>query len=131
MGGVGEVWLPMLSNHSLHSFSGWTCLQESLVAKCRALNQEGLTCYHLVGSSSYPPSTVTGSIQRDLLTLETCVGAGELAVSDHRSSAVTGQEIARLARYLHVCRTMTRLLSDAGLSIPNLHSMLHAAGGGA
>ncbi|KAK9832458.1 hypothetical protein WJX74_010775 [Apatococcus lobatus] len=71
--------------------------QESLVAKCRALNQEGLTCFHLVGSSSYPPATVTGSVQRDLLTLETCIGAGELAVSDHRSSAVTGQEIARLA----------------------------------
>lgn len=80
------------------------------MAKCRALNQEGLTCYHLVGSSSYPPSTVTGSIQRDLLTLETCVGAGELAVSDHRSSAVTGQEIARLARYPHLLVYHLRVL---------------------
>ncbi|KAK9865685.1 hypothetical protein WJX84_003161 [Apatococcus fuscideae] len=71
--------------------------QESLIAKCRALNQEGLTCFHLAGSYGFPPATTTGSLQRDLVTIETCLGVGPLAVSDHRSSAVTGQEIARVA----------------------------------
>ena len=85
------------------------------MAKCRALNQEGLTCFHLAGSGCYPPATITGSVQRDLLTIETCIGAGELDVSDHRSSAVTGQEIARLARCAR-CKLTHRVQAPSVIS---------------
>lgn len=33
------------------------------MAKCRALNEEGITAYHWAGSYRVPPATVTGSIQ--------------------------------------------------------------------
>lgn len=73
-------------------------VQEALVAKCRALNEEGITAYHWAGSYRIPPATVLGSIQQDMCFIESCVGVGEIAISDHRSSAPTPHELARIAR---------------------------------
>ena len=72
--------------------------QESLVAKCCALRAEGLTARHWAGGYVYPPPTVTGAAQRDVALLESCVGVGEVAISDHRSSMPSAGELARLAR---------------------------------
>jgi hypothetical protein len=68
------------------------------VAKARALNKEGITAYHWAGSYRVPVTTVTGSVQGDLCLIESCVGVGEVAVSDHRSSAPSPHELARIAR---------------------------------
>ncbi len=73
-------------------------VQEALVAKCRALNEDGITAYHWAGSYRVPPATVLGSIQQDMCFIESCVGVGEVAVSDHRSSVPTPHELARIAR---------------------------------
>ena len=72
--------------------------QESLLAKCRALMAEGLTARHWAGGYGYPPPTITGSAQRDVCLIESCIGVGEIAVSDHRGSVPSAAELARLAR---------------------------------
>ena len=68
------------------------------MAKCRALSCEGISAYHWAGGYRLPVATITGSVQRELVLLESCVGAGEIAVSDHRSSVPTAHELACLAR---------------------------------
>ena len=68
------------------------------MAKCAALGAEGLTARHWAGGYGYPPPTVTGAAQRDVALLESCIGVGEVAVSDHRSSMPSAGELARLAR---------------------------------
>ena len=45
-----------------------------------------------------PKSCTLQSAQKEVALLDGCVGVGEVAVSDHRSSNPTGAELARLAR---------------------------------
>jgi len=73
-------------------------MQENLVAKCRGLNDSGMTCYHWCGGYAVPCPTATGSIQRDMCLMDTCLGVGEVAVSDHRSSVPSVNHLANIAR---------------------------------
>ncbi len=74
----------------------------ALVARTRALNAEGLTAFCLTGGYHVPPVTLTGSVRGDIVFVEQVIGAGEIAVSDHRSSQPTLDEILRLAAEAHV-----------------------------
>ncbi len=76
---------------------GVTRHMTSLLAKARALEVEGITAYVFSGSYEIPVNTLTGSVRSDLILIEKVLGAGEIAVSDHRSSQPTFDEIARLA----------------------------------
>lgn len=69
---------------------------ENLFAKTKALNEEGLTAYCLTGSYEYPSPTLTGSVGNDIVFVNECIGV-KLAISDHRSSNVTREELIRLA----------------------------------
>ena len=71
--------------------------QDNLLAKCRALNEEGVTALAWCGGYRFPPPTITGDVQRELLVVRECIGVGELAVSDHRGGAPSPRELARLA----------------------------------
>lgn len=75
---------------------GVTRSLENLLAKVRALQEEGITTFMLTGSYAYPTETLTGSIERDMVLIDKVVGA-KVALSDHRDSGVTGQELIRLA----------------------------------
>ena len=70
---------------------------EGLLAKVRALTQEGVTAYMYTGSYQLPPVTLTGSVRRDLFLIPEVLGVGEIAISDHRSSQPTFEELARIA----------------------------------
>ena len=54
-----------------------------------------------------PPTTLTGSVKADMLHLDLCIGCGELAISDHRSSQPSFEEVARIAAECHVGGIMT------------------------
>lgn len=69
----------------------------SLLAKARALDEQGLTAYIYTGSYAVPPVTLTGSVTEDIVLIDKIIGTGEIAISDHRSSAPTIDELARLA----------------------------------
>ena len=84
----------------------------SLLAKARALELEGVTTYIFVGSYDVPVLTVTGSVRSDIALLDKVIGAGEVAISDHRSSQPTFEEIARLAAE---CRVGGMLGGKAGV----------------
>ena len=63
---------------------GITRSLENLVAKARALIEEGMTVYTLTSSYGYPPTTITGSVERDIVLIPPMIGV-KVAVSDHRS----------------------------------------------
>ena len=73
-----------------------------LVTVARGLIAEGLTAYCLTGGYHVPPATVTGDVRRDLVLIDLVLGVGELAISDHRSSQPTLDELLRVAGDAHV-----------------------------
>lgn len=69
---------------------------ENLVAKTKALRKEGIGAFCLTGAYVYPPVTLTGSVSKDIVYIEEVLGC-KLAISDHRCSRPTKEEIIRLA----------------------------------
>jgi beta-aspartyl-dipeptidase (metallo-type) len=91
---------------------GTTRHMESLLAKARALENEGISTFIFSGSYELPLRTLTGSIRGDLVLIDKVIGAGEVAISDHRSSQPTFEEFARLAAD---CRVGGMLGGKAGV----------------
>jgi beta-aspartyl-dipeptidase (metallo-type) len=54
------------------------------------------------GGYNVPPTTVTRSIREDILFIDECIGAGEVAISDERGLNQSAQELAKLVRDVHV-----------------------------
>jgi len=75
---------------------GYTRSMPSLLAKAKGLEEEGLSTYLFSGSYGIPMRTMLGSIEEDILFLDKVIGAGEVAVSDHRSSQPTFEAFAHL-----------------------------------
>ncbi|WP_334178983.1 beta-aspartyl-peptidase [Pseudoxanthomonas sp.] len=78
-----------------------------LVAHVNALREEGLSAWGYAGGYHLPPATLTGSVRTDLAFIDCLVGVGELAISDHRSSQPTLDEVLRIASEAHVAGLMT------------------------
>jgi beta-aspartyl-dipeptidase (metallo-type) len=91
---------------------GVTRHMTSLLAKARALEIEGISTFVFAGSYDVPVRTLTGSVRSDLILIDKVIGAGEIAVSDHRSSQPGFDEIARLAAE---CRVGGMLGGKAGV----------------
>lgn len=68
---------------------------ENLVAKAKALTNEGVTAYCLTSAYQYPPLTLTGSVMKDIVFVSEILGC-KLAVADHRGSHPTREELIRL-----------------------------------
>jgi len=75
---------------------GITRHPESLLAKTRALEYEGISAWMLTGAYSLPSPTITGSIERDVALIDKVIGV-KCAVSDHRSSAPNTAVLANMA----------------------------------
>ncbi|MDX1418596.1 MAG: beta-aspartyl-peptidase [Rubricoccaceae bacterium] len=78
-----------------------------LLARVRALRAEGLTAFFWTGGYHLPPTTLTGTVRGDIVHLAECIGFGELAISDHRSSQPTFEQVAHLASECHVAGLMS------------------------
>jgi beta-aspartyl-dipeptidase (metallo-type) len=87
-----------------------------LLAKARSLEYEGISTYILTGSYEVPPPTITGSVRTDIMIIDKVIGVGEIAISDHRSSQPTKEDILKLAA---AARVGGMLSGKAG--IVNLH----------
>jgi beta-aspartyl-dipeptidase (metallo-type) len=79
----------------------------NLLARTRALREEGLSAWCWTGGYHLPPMTLTGSVRGDIVNIDCVIGLGELAISDHRSSQPTFDELARVASEVHVAGLMT------------------------
>src|SRR3954465_10898633 len=77
-----------------------------LVTTARGLIAEGLSAYCYTGGYHVPPVTVTGSVRGDIVLIDLILGVGELAISDHRSSQPTLDELLRIAGDAHVAGLM-------------------------
>jgi beta-aspartyl-dipeptidase (metallo-type) len=73
-----------------------------LVTVARGLVAEGLSAWCHTGGYHLPPATVTGSVRGDLVLVDRVLGVGELAISDHRSSQPTLDDLLRVAGDAHV-----------------------------
>lgn len=79
----------------------------NLLAKVYGLREEGMSAYCWTGGYHYPLTTLTQSVREDIVYLEPVIGIGEFAISDHRSSQPTFNEIIRIASDAHVAGLMT------------------------
>lgn len=80
---------------------------QNLVSQVMGLREEGLSAWCYTGGYHVPPTTLTGSVRSDIVNLEPVIGVGEVAISDHRSSQPTLDEILRIASEAHVAGLMT------------------------
>lgn len=68
-----------------------------VLGKVREFRAAGVSAYMYTGSYHLPVKTLTGSVESDIMLIPEVLGVGEVAISDHRSSAPTHDELARLA----------------------------------
>ncbi len=78
-----------------------------LVATLNALREQGLGAWGYSGGYHLPPTTLTGSVRGDIVFADPLIGVGEVAISDHRSSQPSLDELLRLASEAHVAGLMT------------------------
>lgn len=78
-----------------------------LLAQVYALREEGLSAFGFCGGYHIPPATLTGSVREDLMFIEALIGVGEIALSDHRSSQPTFDELVRLGSEARVAGLLT------------------------
>jgi len=108
------VWLSQFTRFGVTSVVGLlgtddeTRTTASLLARTRALREEGLSAWCWTGGYHVPPTTLTGSVRSDIVNLDCVIGLGELALSDHRSSQPTLDELARLASEVHVAGLLSK-----------------------
>lgn len=93
----------------------------ALIAKVKALKEEGITATCYSGSYEVPVKTMTDSIKGDLMLVDEIIGVGEIALSDNRSSQPTLDEFINL-----VAQTRVGGLLSNKAGVVNVH-----LGGGA
>lgn len=74
----------------------------SLLAKAKGLEIQGISTYIYTGSYAVPTVTITGNITNDIVLIDKIIGTGEIAISDHRSSHPTNQELLNLSSQTHL-----------------------------
>ena len=68
-----------------------------VLGKVREFRAAGVSAFMYSGSYHLPVKTLTGTVESDIILIPEVLGVGEVAISDHRSSAPTHHELARLA----------------------------------
>jgi beta-aspartyl-dipeptidase (metallo-type) len=86
---------------------GTTRTVRDLVATTLGLRDLGLSAWCYTGSYQVPPVTLTGSVRDDITFIAPILGVGELALSDHRSSQPTLDELLRIASDAYVAGMMS------------------------
>lgn len=75
---------------------GMTRSVENLIARVKALKEEGISAYAYTGSYGYPSITVTGDVRKDIVFIEEVIGV-KLAISDHRAPNLPIDNLITLA----------------------------------
>lgn len=76
---------------------GTTRSMGTLIAKARSLEEEGMTTYCWTGCYEMPTRTITDSARSDIVLVDNIIGVGEIAVSDHRGSHPSENDLIHLA----------------------------------
>jgi beta-aspartyl-dipeptidase (metallo-type) len=81
---------------------GMTRNVESVLMKVKGLRQEGVSAWMYTGAYQVPTPTITGDVGKDIACIEEIIGVGEIAISDHRTSFPTTDELIRLTEHARV-----------------------------
>jgi beta-aspartyl-dipeptidase (metallo-type) len=73
----------------------------ALLARVKGLSESGMTAYCYSGGYNVPPSTITGRVRDDMLLISEIIGAGEICISDDRSTDPSAHELAKLVSDTH------------------------------
>ncbi|ERJ12889.1 beta-aspartyl-peptidase [Haloplasma contractile] len=74
---------------------------EDLLAKTKALKNEGMNAFCLTGAYTYPSPTITGDVRKDIAFIDEIIGL-KLAISDHRESMINKDEFKKLVADVRV-----------------------------
>jgi beta-aspartyl-dipeptidase (metallo-type) len=91
---------------------GTTRSLNSLLAKARALEEEGINALIWTGCYQFPTRTITNSSRDDIVLIDKIIGVGEIAVSDHRGSKPLKHDLERL---ILDCRVAGLLSNKCGI----------------
>lgn len=81
---------------------GMTRSVESVLMKAKGLKDEGVSAWIYTGAYQVPTPTITGEVGKDIALIEEVIGVGEVAISDHRSSCPTTNELIRITEHARV-----------------------------
>lgn len=81
---------------------GMTRNIESVLMKVKGLRQEGVSAWMYTGAYQVPTPTLLGDVGKDIALIDEVIGVGEIAISDHRSSYPTTDELLRLTEHARV-----------------------------
>ncbi|WP_226534447.1 beta-aspartyl-peptidase [Fictibacillus halophilus] len=96
----------------------------NLIAKAKALKEEGISCFVHTGSYQVPVKTLTGSIETDIMMIDEVIGVGEIAIADHRSSQPQAHELARLASQARVAGMLSGKAGVVNIHLGDSKNML-------
>jgi len=68
-----------------------------LLVKANALHEEGISTFIYSGAYQVPTRTLLPTLEQDLVLISKVIGAGEIAISDHRSAQPQISELEHLA----------------------------------
>ncbi len=74
---------------------GITRTHRDLLGQARKFDYFGLTTWLMTGNYALPLVTLTGDMKDDICFIPEYIGIGEIAISDHRGSAITTDEFRR------------------------------------
>jgi beta-aspartyl-dipeptidase (metallo-type) len=83
-----------------------------LLAKVKALKEDGLNAFLWTGGYNVPPTSIMNTVRDAIMFLDEVIGAGEVAISDPRGHDPSPKELAKLA---HDCYVGGLLANKAGL----------------
>jgi beta-aspartyl-dipeptidase (metallo-type) len=81
---------------------GMTRTVESVLMKAKGLRDEGVSAWIYTGAYQVPTPTITGDVGKDVALIDEVIGVGEVAISDHRSSVPTTNELIRITEHARV-----------------------------
>ena len=96
---------------------------ENLLAKTKALKNEGITAYCLTGAYEYPSVTLTGSVAKDIVYIDEIIGC-KLAISDHRCSRPTKEELIRLISDIRIAALISGKVGELHLHVGGIGNTL-------
>jgi len=74
----------------------------NVLMKVKGLREEGISSWMYTGAYQVPPPSITGDYAKDIALIEEVIGLGEIALSDHRSSHPSTDELIKLVEHARV-----------------------------
>ncbi|GLC25628.1 amidohydrolase family protein [Roseisolibacter agri] len=79
-----------------------------LLAKAKALREEGLNAYVWTGGYNVPPTTILATPREDIMFIDEVIGVGEVAIADARGMEPDARSLARMVLDAHVGGMLAR-----------------------